>query len=52
MRLLFIRFSSIGDIVLATPAMRCAKQQIHGVTIHFLTKSSSQIDIVLILESL
>ena len=40
MRLLFIRFSSIGDIVLATPAMRCAKQQIHGVTIHFLTKSS------------
>jgi ADP-heptose:LPS heptosyltransferase len=40
MRLLFIRFSSIGDIVLATPAMRCAKQQIPGVTIHFLTKTS------------
>jgi heptosyltransferase-2 len=40
MRLLFIRFSSIGDIVLATPAIRCAKQQIPGVSIHFLTKSS------------
>jgi heptosyltransferase-2 len=40
MRLLFIRFSSIGDIVLATPAMRCAKQQIPGVSIHFLTKTS------------
>jgi heptosyltransferase-2 len=40
MRLLFIRFSSIGDIVLTTPAMRCAKQQIPGVSIHFLTKTS------------
>ncbi len=38
MRLLFIRFSSIGDIVLTTPAIRCAKQQIPGVEIHFLTK--------------
>ena len=38
MRLLFIRFSSIGDIVLTTPAVRCAKQQIPGVEIHFLTK--------------
>ncbi len=40
MRLLFIRFSSIGDIVLTTPAIRCAKQQIPGVEIHFLTKES------------
>jgi len=40
MRLLFIRFSSIGDIVLTTPAIRCAKQQIPGVEIHFLTKRS------------
>ncbi len=38
MRLLFIRFSSIGDIVLTTPAVRCAKQQLPGVEIHFLTK--------------
>ncbi len=40
MRLLFIRFSAIGDIVLASPALRCAKQQIPGVEIHFLTKMS------------
>jgi ADP-heptose:LPS heptosyltransferase len=40
MRLLFIRFSAIGDIVLASPALRSAKQQIPGVEIHFLTKKS------------
>ena len=40
MRLLFIRFSSIGDIVFTTPAIRCSKQQIPGVEIHFLTKAS------------
>ncbi|MFM1972337.1 MAG: hypothetical protein RL185_1019, partial [Bacteroidota bacterium] len=40
MRLLFIRFSSIGDIVFTTPAIRCAKQQIAGVEIHFLTKAA------------
>jgi heptosyltransferase-2 len=40
MRLLFIRFSAIGDIVLASPAIRCAKQQIPGAEIHFLTKKS------------
>ena len=40
MRLLFIRFSSIGDIVFTTPAIRAAKQQLPGVEIHFLTKTS------------
>ena len=40
MRLLIIRFSSIGDIVLTTPVIRCVKQQIPGVEIHFLTKLS------------
>ena len=40
MRLLFIRFSSIGDIVFTTPAIRAAKQQLPGVEIHFLTKAS------------
>jgi len=40
MRLLFIRFSSIGDIVLTSPAIRCAKMQMPGVEIHFLTKST------------
>ena len=40
MRLLFIRFSAIGDIVLASPAFRCAKEQLPGVEIHLLTKRS------------
>ena len=40
MRLLIIRFSSIGDIVFTTPAIRCAKQQIPGVALHFLTKTA------------
>jgi ADP-heptose:LPS heptosyltransferase len=40
MRLLFIRFSSIGDIVFTTPAIRAAKQQLPGVEIHFLTKTA------------
>lgn len=40
MRLLFIRFSSIGDIVFTTPAIRAAKAQLPGVEIHFLTKAS------------
>lgn len=40
MRLLLIRFSSMGDIVLTTPVIRCIKQQIPGVEIHFLTKLS------------
>jgi ADP-heptose:LPS heptosyltransferase len=40
MRLLFIRFSSIGDIVFTTPAIRCAKLQIPNAEIHFLTKAS------------
>jgi ADP-heptose:LPS heptosyltransferase len=38
-RLLFVRFSSFGDIVLTTPAVRCAKEQWYGeVEIHYLTK--------------
>ena len=39
MKILIIRFSSIGDIVLTTPVIRCLKKQIPGVEIHFLTKS-------------
>ena len=38
MKLLIIRFSSIGDIVLTTPAIRCLKQQIPGAEVHLLTK--------------
>jgi len=36
-KILVIRFSSIGDIVLTTPVVRCLKQQL-GAEIHFLTK--------------
>jgi ADP-heptose:LPS heptosyltransferase len=35
---LIIRFSSIGDIILITPVVRCLKQQLAGMEIHFLTK--------------
>src|SRR6056297_2882802 len=35
---LVIRFSSIGDIVLTTPVVRCLKQQVEGAEIHFVTK--------------
>lgn len=38
-KFLVIRFSSIGDIVLTTPVLRCLKEQFEGkVSIHFLTK--------------
>ncbi len=37
MKILVIRFSSIGDIVLTTPVVRCLKQQL-GAEVHFLTK--------------
>jgi ADP-heptose:LPS heptosyltransferase len=37
-KLLIIRFSSIGDIILTTPVIRCLKQQLPGIEIHFLTK--------------
>ncbi|MBS1624893.1 MAG: glycosyltransferase family 9 protein [Bacteroidetes bacterium] len=39
MKILVIRFSSIGDIVLTTPVVRCLKQQT-GAEVHFLTKRS------------
>lgn len=40
MKILIIRFSSIGDIVLTTPVIRCLKEQIPNAEIHFLTKSA------------
>jgi heptosyltransferase-2 len=40
MKFLIIRFSSIGDIVLTTPVIRCLKQQVQDATVHFLTKRS------------
>ncbi len=41
-KILIIRFSSIGDIVLTTPIIRCIKQQIKDVEIHYLTKNAHQ----------
>ncbi len=38
LKILVIRFSSIGDIVLTTPVLRCIKKQLKDVELHFLTK--------------
>jgi len=37
-KFLIIRFSSIGDIVLTTPIVRCLKEQVENAEIHYLTK--------------
>lgn len=34
-----VRFSSIGDVVLTTPVVRCLKEQVPQAEIHFLTKA-------------
>lgn len=39
-KFLIIRFSSIGDIVLTTPVIRCLKKQVPDAEIHFLTKDT------------
>jgi ADP-heptose:LPS heptosyltransferase len=39
-RFLIIRFSSIGDIVLTTPVIRCLKNQVEDAEIHFLSKKA------------
>ncbi len=58
-KLLIIRFSSIGDIVLTTPVLRCLKKQLgSSVEIHYLTKkqfanilqANSYIDKVIVLD--
>jgi len=40
MKFLIIRFSSIGDIVLTTPVVRCLKQQFLNAEVHYLTKKN------------
>ncbi|HJU46403.1 MAG TPA: glycosyltransferase family 9 protein [Chitinophagaceae bacterium] len=40
MKILIIRFSSIGDIVLTTPVVRCLKKQAPTAEVHYLTKVS------------
>lgn len=37
-KILVIRFSSIGDIVLTSPVLRCIKEQLPNVELHVLTK--------------
>lgn len=40
MKILLIRFSSIGDIVLTTPIIRCTRNAFPDAEIHFATKSN------------
>lgn len=40
-KILIIRFSSIGDIVLTTPLIRCLKDQLPEAEIHYLTKKQN-----------
>jgi ADP-heptose:LPS heptosyltransferase len=42
MKILVVRFSSIGDIVLTTPVVRCLKTQIDNAEIHYVTKVQYQ----------
>ena len=37
-KFLILRFSSIGDIVLTTPVIRCLKQQYPNAEVHYFTK--------------
>ena len=39
-KILIIRFSSIGDIILTTPVIRCLKQQQPDTEIHYVTKNA------------
>ena len=39
LKILVVRFSSIGDIVLTTPVVRMLKKQLNA-QVHYLTKSS------------
>jgi ADP-heptose:LPS heptosyltransferase len=39
-KILVIRLSSIGDIVLTSPVVRCLKQQLPGAEVHFAVKKA------------
>ncbi|MFM2139013.1 MAG: hypothetical protein RJA57_1320 [Bacteroidota bacterium] len=41
-KFLIIRLSSIGDIVLTTPVIRCLKQQVADAQVHFLVRDRFQ----------
>ncbi len=38
--MLVVRFSSIGDVVLTTPVVRCLKEQLKNTELHYITKSA------------
>jgi heptosyltransferase-2 len=40
LKILIIRFSSIGDIVITTPVVRCLRKRFPDAEIHYLTKSA------------
>lgn len=42
MKILIVRFSSIGDVVLTTPVIRCLKTQLDNADIHYVTKEQYQ----------
>ena len=42
MKILVLRFSSIGDIVLTTPVVRALARQVPGAVVHFATKPAYQ----------
>lgn len=42
MKVLIIRLSAIGDIVLTSPVVRCLKQQVPNAEIHFLCKAQNK----------
>ncbi|MFT7196502.1 MAG: ADP-heptose:LPS heptosyltransferase [Marinoscillum sp.] len=42
MKILILRFSSIGDIVLTTPVIRALKNQLEEVKLHFATKQENE----------
>ncbi len=41
-KILVVRFSSIGDIVLTSPVVRCLNEQIPGAEVHYLTKKENE----------
>lgn len=41
-KILILRFSSIGDIVLTTPVVRCVTQQVPDAEVHYCTKQAFQ----------
>lgn len=41
MKILIIRLSSLGDVLLTTPVLRCLKQQLNNAELHYLTKESA-----------